>query len=274
MKQEQIKKETNELIKPIFTKYEATTKEKAMLKDEVIAEIDDKRKAKYSFNYLKQLGIIKKYKGKYYYSEEEENTVISSKKLSKSQKTSLIIMVILAVILMIGTITQNKETELTYQDSSIKFEIQKNWSEGQSQYKNEWVFYKYINTSAALDSNNEISQDDYSSYPAVISVYYDAADTEIIKNIEDIKTTVQANLEKTEDKPDSINMEISKTSKDYDLLKVRIEYNQSPEEILYYYYILNGDNLACITAYSFNLNDETNIEKDTSNLANSLEWIQ
>ena len=48
----------NKQNQPIFTKYEAIVPEKAMIKDEVIAEIDDKRKAKYSFNYLKQLGII------------------------------------------------------------------------------------------------------------------------------------------------------------------------------------------------------------------------
>ena len=56
----EIKDATIELIKPIFKKYGATTPDKAMLKEEVIAEIEDKRKAKYSFSYLKQLGIIKK----------------------------------------------------------------------------------------------------------------------------------------------------------------------------------------------------------------------
>ena len=42
-----------------------------MMKEEVLAEIEDK-KAKQSFNYLVQLGIIKKYKGKFYYVEANE----------------------------------------------------------------------------------------------------------------------------------------------------------------------------------------------------------
>ncbi len=270
----EIKKATIELMKPIFTKYEATAPEKAMLKDEVIAEIDDKRKAKYSFNYLKQLGIIKKYKGKYYYSEDDENSTNNYKKMSKLQKISLIVLIVLIVLVMIVTIIEKSDTTVTYQDSNINFEIQKNWSKGQSQYQNEWNFYKYINNMPVLDSNNEIEEDDYSSYPAGINVYYDKLDTTSVNNIEDIKTTVQENLENADDKPDLINMEILKTSKNYDLLKIRIEYNQSPSEILYYYYILNGDNLACITAYSFNLDDETAIEKEANNLSNSFEWVQ
>lgn len=270
----EIKKATIELMKPIFTKYEATAPEKAMLKDEVIAEIDDKRKAKYSFNYLKQLGIIKKYKGKYYYSEDDENSTNNYKKMSKLQKISLIVLIVLIVLVMIVTIIEKSDTTVTYQDSNINFEIQKNWSKGQSQYQNEWNFYKYINNMPVLDSNNEIAEDDYSSYPAGINVYYDKLDTTSVNNIEDIKTTVQENLENADDKPDLINMEILKTSKNYDLLKIRIEYNQSPSEILYYYYILNGDNLACITAYSFDLDDETAIEKEANNLSNSFEWVQ
>ncbi len=273
-KANEIKKATIELIKPIFIKYEATEQGKAMLKDEVIAEIDDKRKAKYSFNYLKQMGIIKKYKGKYYYSEDDENGTNNYKKMSKLQKISLIVLLILIVLVMIVTIIEKSDTTVTYQDSNINFEIQKNWSKGQSQYQNEWNFYKYINNMPVLDSNNEIEEDDYSSYPAGINVYYDKLDTTSVKNIEDIKTTVQENLENADDKPDLINMEILKTSKNYDLLKIRIEYNQSPSEILYYYYILNRDNLACITAYSFNLDDETAIEKEANNLSNSFEWVQ
>lgn len=270
----EIKKATIELMKPIFIKYEATEQGKAMLKDEVIAEIDDKRKAKYSFNYLKQMGIIKKYKGKYYYSEDDENGTNNYKKMSKLQKISLIVLLILIVLVMIVTIIEKSDTTVTYQDSNINFEIQNNWSKGQSQYQNEWNFYKYINNMPVLDSNNEIAEDDYSSYPAGINVYYDKLDTTSVNNIEDIKTTVQENLENADDKPDLINMEILKTSKNYDLLKIRIEYNQSPSEILYYYYILNGDNLACITAYSFNLDDETAIEKEANNLSNSFEWVQ
>ena len=58
-----IKKDAIDLIKPIFIKYNAVEKNKGMMKEEVLAELQDE-KAKQTFNYLKRLGIIKKYKGK------------------------------------------------------------------------------------------------------------------------------------------------------------------------------------------------------------------
>ena len=180
-------RESIEELKPIFEKYEATTPDKAMMKEEVLAETSEDKGAKIRFNYLKQMGIIKKYKGKYYYSEDDENGTNNYKKMSKLQKISLIVLLILIVLVMIVTIIEKSDTTVTYQDSNINFEIQKNWSKGQSQYQNEWNFYKYINNMPVLDSNNEIEEDDYSSYPAGINVYYDKLDTTSVKNIEDIK---------------------------------------------------------------------------------------
>ena len=279
----EIKEATIELIKPIFKKYEAITPDKAMLKEEVIAEIEDKRKAKYSFSYLKQLGIIKKYKGKFYYSEENEKETPGKTKMTKSQKISLIIFIILVIITIGMSFVDKKMPNVKYQDSNVSFEIQKNWIKTTSNYSTEWNFYKYINNKPntninSVNSNNEVSEDDYSSYPAGINIYYDTTTEESgINNIEDIKTKVQQNIQsmedKVENKADAVNMSISITSNGYNLLKVRVLYSQEPQEILYYYYILNGDKLACITTYSFNLDDEKTIEEDTNNLVNSFKWF-
>ena len=279
----EIKDATIELIKPIFKKYGATTPDKAMLKEEVIAEIEDKRKAKYSFSYLKQLGSIKKYKGKFYYSEENENETSANKNMTKSQKISLIIFIILVIIAIGMSVSDKMITNEKYQDSNVSFEIQKSWAKTTSNYSTEWNFYKYINNKPntnlnSVDSNNEVSEDDYSSYPAGINIYYDTvAEDSGINNIEDIKTKVQQNIQsmedKAENKADAVNMSITTTSNGYDLLKVRVLYSEKPQEILYYYYILNGDKLACITTYSFNLDDEKTIEEDTNNLVNSFKWF-
>lgn len=51
-----------------------------MLKEEVIAEIEDKRKAKYSFSYLKQLGIIKNIK---------ENSITQKRMKMRHQQTRI-----------------------------------------------------------------------------------------------------------------------------------------------------------------------------------------
>lgn len=269
-----VKKENIELIKPIFTKYDATSREKTIMKEEVLAEIED-TKAKQSFNYLKQLGIIKKYKGKYYYSEENENKQINPKKLSTIGKVCIVIAILLIVLVFIASILDDSSSlNTTYQDTNVSFEIGKDWTNTEADYDTEWNFYRYINTVPVLNSENSLTEDDYSSYPAGINIYYNTTDTENIKSIEDIKTSVQTSIENTTEEPDTFNMDVSKTSHNYDVLKVKIVYNNYPEEVLYYYYILNGDQLSCITAYSFNLEDDETIEKEADKLVNSFTWLE
>jgi len=91
---------------------------------------------------------------------------------------------------------------------------------------------------------------------------------------EQIKTNLQNTFNSTDDKPDEFNIDTLKTEKGYDLVKVRMTYSSDPEEILYYYYILNGDSLACITSYSFTLKDEKELVKQSDKLINSFDWIQ
>lgn len=67
-------------------------------------------------------------------------------------------------------------------------------------------------------------------------------------------------------------MDTSKTEQNYDLLKVKLISSAYSEQLLYYYYILNEDELSCITAYSFNLDDDETIEKEADKLANSFKW--
>ena len=169
---------------------------------------------------------------------------------------------------------RKKILTIPYQDGSVQFELGKDWNTTESEYETEWNFYKYINTVPVLDSENTITEDDYSSYPAGINVYYNQADTELIKSIDDIKTKLNASFESAEVKPDTLDMNISKTSKNYDMLKAKIVYSSNPQEVLYYYYILNSDKLACITAYSFNMDDDEAIEKETDKLVETFEWIQ
>lgn len=268
-----IKKQNIELIKPIFTKYDAINQEKAMMKEEVLAEIENPN-AKQSFNYLKNIGIIKKYKGKYYYSEENESKQIEPKKFSTWKKVFLVIVIVLFIITMVAAILDNSETSnKNYQDGTVSFDISSDWNLAQSEYQNEWDFYKYINSVPVLNAENTIGQEDYESYPAGINVFYDKTNNESIQSIEDIRKNVQESLEATENKADTLEMEVSKTTENYDLLKVKIVYNSYPSEILYYYYVLNGDELTCVTAYSFNLKDGEAIEEEADKLVNSFKWV-
>lgn len=264
------KKANIELVKPIFTKYEATSKEKAMLKEEVLAETENPG-IKQSFNYLKSLGIIKKYKGKYYYSEENENKQTQPKKMSTWKKVFLVIVIVLCVVAFGAAILDNTVvSDKTYEDGRISFIVGEDWNSGEAE-KNEWNFYKYINTVPVLNSSNTISEDDYESFPAGINVYYDEMGLE---SIEEIKKNVQESFDKSGEKVEVLNMDTSKTEQNYELLKVKLISKAYSEQLLYYYYILNGEELSCITAYSFNLDDDEVLEKEADKLANSFKWVE
>lgn len=268
-----IKKEAIELLKPIFTKYGATSKEKAMMKEEVIAEIETENpNAKQVFNYLQQSAIIKKYKGKYYYSEENENKQINPKKNSTWKKVLGIFGVIIIALVIVAAILDNSvKTDVDYNDGKVSFKMSEDWISSEETEESQWGFYKYINT---FPAQNSADQQDYSAYPAAIGVYYDVVNEENgIQSIEDIKTNLQTNIESSEDRPDELNFDISKTSENYDLLKVKILYKTYPEELWYYYYILNGENLTCITAHTFCLDDQEEMEKAADKLVNSFKWM-
>ena len=267
-----LKNDAIELIKPIFKKYNATTSEKAMMKEEVLAELTENKGAKIQFNYLKQLGIIKKYKGKYYYSEIDEDKQIDNKSKTKT-KINLIVLAVLAILVIaIGIFSDISENsgKSEYKDSNIKFEIDGDWTKINSQYIE---FYKYINTFPVADSQTNTTEQDYSSYPAVIAIVYNEVDPETIKSIEDVKALLDTTFEKAEEKPDTLEMNVSKTTNNYDMLKVKLLFNTEPEEVLYYYYILDGEKLACITSYSYNLADDEELERVSDELSNSFECL-
>lgn len=266
----EMKKANIELLKPIFTKYEATKKEKAMLKEEVLAETENSG-VKQAFNYLKNLGIIKKYKGKYYYSEENESKQTQPKKMATWQKAFLVVVIVLCVVAFGAAILDNTViSDKTYEDGKVSFIVGDDWNSEETE-QNEWNFYKYINTVPVLNSSNTISEDDYESFPAGINVYYDAMGLE---SIDEVKQNLQESFNKSEGAVEVLSMDTSKTEQNYDLLKVKLISNTYSEQLLYYYYILNGDELSCITAYSFNLDDDKAIEKEADKLANSFKWAE
>ncbi len=266
------KKLAIELIKPIFTKYEAVNKEKAMLKEEVLADTEDVM-AKQQFTFLKQLGIIKKYKGKYYYSEENETKQMKPKKFSTLGIIGVIVLVVAIIVTIVLTTSNIFISKQKITDNVVEFEIGKKWEKEESQYEKEWNFYRYINTFPSSDEN--AIEEDYSSYPAVINIFYDKIDTTMVRSPEDIKKSLEATFDAAQEdaRPDEFNIDIGKTDKNYDMVKVRMKYSKEPEGILYYYYILKEDTLVCITSSSYCLDDEKEIEKQSESLINSFDWV-
>lgn len=273
-------KESIEELKPIFEKYEATTPDKAMIKEEVLAEIPEDRGAKIRFNYLKQMGIIKKYKGKYYYSKEAENNPKKRPKKSAKVFTISMIVIIVGIILLaiLGgdnpSLLQSSEN-IDYKDSNISFQIAGDWKKINTQYSQYVQYYKYINTFPDLKqqtNQTEEQEEDYSSYPAMIVVTYEQVDT-TIKSIEDVKTNIEESINKSEEKPETLEMNISKTANNYDILKVKVIFNSEPQEIMYNYYILTGDKIARIVAESYSLEDDKEIESVANDVSNSFTWV-
>ena len=266
-------KESIEELKPIFEKYEATTPDKAMMKEEVLAEISEDKGAKIRFNYLKQIGLIKKYKGKYYYSKEvETNPEKRQKKYAKNFITFIIVIIIGVILLAIlgwddPNLLQSSE-KINYKDSNIS------WKQINTQYSQYVQYYKYINTFPDLNQQtNKTQEENYSSYPAILVVTYEQIDTTTIKSIEDVKTTLEETINKFEEKPDNVEMNISKTANNYDMLKVKLVFNSEPQEIMYNYYILTGDKLARIIAESYSLEDDKEIESTANDVCNTFEWV-
>ena len=255
-------KESIEELKPIFEKYEATTPDKAMMKEEVLAETSE-------------------YKGKYYYSKEAENNPEKRQKKSAKAFTISMIVIIVGIILLaiLGgdnpSLLQSSE-KIDYKDSNISFQIAGDWKKINTQYSQYVQYYKYIHTFPNLNqqtNQTEEQEEDYSSYPAMIVVTYEQVDTTTIKSIEDVKTNIEESINKSEEKPDTLEMNISKTANNYDILKVKVIFNSEPQEIMYNYYILTGDKIARIIAESYSLDDDKEIESVVNDVSNSFTWV-
>lgn len=264
-----MKEEAIELIKPVFEKYEATRKEKAMIKEEVIAEIEDKNQANQYFNYLKKIGIIKKSQGKFYYVIENENKEI---KRNKNSKTIWIVLAVLFAFIIICSILLNsKQTTNTVSNTDVQFIIPSTWNilyDYEEEYG--WDYYRYINT---LPDTEEITTNtiDFEHYPARINVYYtEMAEEYKYSNIDEMKEEIM-NYYETELQVEDYEITESKSKKGYDMLIVISKKDN------YYncaYYLLNEKNIAYITGFSYSIEDETELQKDIKSIANSFEWIK
>ena len=102
-----------------------------------------------------------------------------------------IVLIILTVLIFISAIAMNiikRNEKISYSDSKINFELESGWKKLNTQYIE---YYKYINTTPDLASQNNTTEKDYSSYPAVINVTSSEINTEEFKTIEDVKKSAE-----------------------------------------------------------------------------------
>lgn len=273
---EKLKQEAIKQIKPIFEKYNAISKEHTIEKIELEAELEEKGIDKNLLDILKSVEIVKKEKGKFYYDSENENKEIKPKKrMSKSNIIAIIIGIIAVIaivtIIVIGQSKKNSTTEVT--DGVVKFDINTTWTEYTNYYTTGWNYYKYI-SNFPIENANEVDANniDYSTYPAALNISYFQIDTTEYDSIDKISSYMTEYINSAEEKPE-LEQETIKTKNGYDAVKMKLTYNTEPEQVEYIYYILNNDMVATVDVYSFNMRDESEIEKMSQELADSIEWV-
>lgn len=269
--QKQIKDDAIKMIKPIFEKYNATSSDNTLMKEEVFAEIENSGK-KVAFNYLKNLGIIKKYKGKYYYSTEDE---ANTKVKQSSGKVTAIIIAIIVVILVACAVYNNLNTnqDLTVWNNDISFTLDTGWEKLNTSDNNEWTYYKYISEIPVATTNTEgQNQIDYTQYPATFVFSYEQESSGTYNSMAELKESLETYI-KEQVLPTEYFMEEFTTSNGYEALKVYLKYTDYPEEIDYIYYVRNQDGrLAYFTATTFNMEDQEQLEEESTDMVNTFKW--
>lgn len=265
------KNQAIETIKPIFEKYNSFSKDHGILKSELSEEINEENKKQ--FQELLNHGIIKKVKGKFYYDQLVEGIPWNKKKSNKKMKiilTAIISLIIIIAIAIAVAIIFAKKSNKEVTDGTLKFKINTSWTQYTNMYNGGWNYYKYINTKPVEDGNT-IENNDYSHEPAYISIAYQQLESGDKKSIEERKQDVTDSIDKLQDKPNESSVETDKTAKEYDVIKIKIKYNEDPQTVEYLYYIYTSDYVISIDAYSYTFQDEETLQNNIENITNSIE---
>lgn len=248
-------------LKHIFEKYGATQKDRTITKQEVLIDLKENKFNDY-FKYLKQLHIIKKYKGKYYYSVDDEKNIKIHYSASRLVVIMCIVFGFVAIILFSFGIIMNSKIRKVY-NSDISFNIDKSWNILEDYKQNtSWIYYKYLDT--GLENSSE------HSYPARIAITYDKTSSDNYSSINDLKSILETYINNYLNY-NGYDLELFTTSKGYDAIELIMNYETTME---FYYYIYKDGKIAYITAISYSDNEETlnKLGKYAREVVNSFEW--
>ena len=261
-----LKNEAIRILKKIFYKYNATTKENTILKEEVLAETDNENAKEY-FRYLTELNIIKKYKGKYYYCVANEINEKAKKRILY-MAACIVIAIAIATVVTLNVVRTTSEN-LTIWDENIKFELPTDWSMLDSYSKEEgWSYYKYISNEPE-DKTKEIT--DKKDYPAMVQIYYEVNKKDL-GSAEEMKEEMDKYFQEKKN-PDVYYIETDKTTNGYDVVRSRVQVmTENDVETDFLYYIIDNDKIAYITAITYNQDDNEKLETYMNNLANSIHF--
>lgn len=267
---QEFKEEAINVAKEAFKRLNAVEKEKAVKKEELLEQINNKNSKEY-INYLYSLRIIKKYKGKYYYCEEAESNIKVHYEYWKGAIAVVISAILIAgIFLSFGLISQSKKKVY---NNDVSFSIDNTWNEykvNQSTEDDEttvektWRYYKYMNANEVLAGNEE------HSYPETITVSY--GDNNFGEKIElnDLRDLFEGYFYEYMGF-DNYQIEVLTTDNGYETLEIMLGYEDA---MVFDYYLINGDKMAFISASTYS-NDENlydSLEEYTKEVVNSFKW--
>ena len=252
-----LKEKAIEVLKPKFEKYEAIQKQKTISKEEILADLKDTHSGEY-FEYLKQLNIIIKHKGKYYYSQDDEKNIKQHYQTEKLLGVIGLTVILLVIIYFSFTLMINKNTNKVY-NNDVNFNIDTSWNSlGDNSGETGWIYYK------KMDENSN------SLYPETIEITYDKSASTQYTSISDLKSILELYINNSSNY-DKYSMNIFTTSKGYDSIELTVKYENITEID---YYIYNEGKIAYVTAISYTSDEDVleELEEYSKDVVNSFEW--
>lgn len=248
------------ILKPVFEKYGSIQKDKTITKEELLADIKETNFNDY-FNYLRQLGIVKKYKGKYYYSTDDENNIKIHYSMAKIIAIMCAVVLLAVAILFSFGLIKNREVKKVYNDD-VSFKIDTSWNLLED-YTEEtgWVYYNYL--------GEESEEDSIYAYPSTIGIAYEKESSGTYNSISELKSILEQYI--NEYLGTQYSVSLFTTSKGYDALELTTSYDTGVE---FDYYIYKDGKIACITAISYTADDDVldELEEDAKDVVDSFEW--
>ena len=210
------------------------------------------------FEYLKQLNIIIKHKGKYYYSQDDEKNIKQHYQTEKLLGVIGLTVILLVIIYFSFTLMINKNTNKVY-NNDVNFNIDTSWNSlGDNSGETGWIYYK------KMDENSN------SLYPETIEITYDKSASTQYTSISDLKSILELYINNSSNY-DKYSMNIFTTSKGYDSIELAVKYENITEID---YYIYNEGKIAYVTAISYTSDEDVleELEEYSKDVVNSFEW--
>lgn len=249
------KEEAIKEIKPIFEKFEATTRNRTITKEELLAEDNSEQISRY-FKYLRDLNIIRTYNGKYYYCSSNEKNIKQKNIISKIFIPIIVTIATISIIIFAFGIITKANATIKVSNKDITFKVGDEWVEDtENKEKNQWQYYRGVATEAEESEKYKLQS---------LSISYRKEANQSIDQVQSMMVSFVGSLYQYDVKKFT-------TNKKYDAFELII-YTED-NDVVYNFYITHNGQLAIISAMGEKDAEETEeLEEKARNIANNFEW--